>query len=63
VRKKYSKAQLVDADDVNVIYLVTAAPSDYHRNLMAAAGVHGFTRQMALRKMMRPIGRAMRQLA
>jgi formate dehydrogenase iron-sulfur subunit len=62
VRKKVSKAQLVDAEDVNVIYLVTAAPSDYHRNLMADAGIHGFTRQMALRKMMRPFGRAMRQL-
>ena len=63
VMKKHPKAQLVDADDVNVIYLVTQAPADYYESLMAATGVHGVTRQMALRKMMRPFTRAMRQLA
>jgi len=63
VAQKHPQAQLVDADDVNVIYLVTAAPAEYHENLMAAAGAHDVTRQMALRKMMRPFRRALQQLA
>jgi formate dehydrogenase iron-sulfur subunit len=62
-RKKHEKAQLVDADDVNVIYLVSEAPADYHEFVMAAAGAHGVTRQMAMRKMVRPFARAFRQLA
>ncbi len=61
--RKYPTAQLIDADDVNVIYLITAAPAEYHENLMAAAGAHDITRQMALRKMMRPFRRALEQLA
>ena len=62
VAQKHPQAQLVDADEVNVIYLVTAPPEAYHENLMAGAGAHNFTRQMALRKMMRPFGRALQQL-
>lgn len=63
VQKKHTKAQLVDLDTVNVIYLVTEAPADYYEFLMASTATHGMTRHMALRKMMRPITRAMRQLA
>ena len=63
VSSKYPKARLVDVDDVNVIYMVTAPPDAYHENLMAAAGVRDITRQMALRKMMRPFKRALQQLA
>jgi formate dehydrogenase iron-sulfur subunit len=63
VMKKHPKAQLVDADDVNVIYLVTEAPADYYESLMAATGAYGVTRHMALRKMVRPFTLAMRQLA
>jgi formate dehydrogenase iron-sulfur subunit len=63
ITSKHPGAQLVDADEVNVIYLITAPPDQYHRNLMAAAGVRDITRQMALRKMMRPFRRAMQQLA
>jgi len=63
VRKKYSEAQLVDADDVSVIYLVTAPPMEYHENLMAAAGARDITRLAALRKMVRPFRQALRQLA
>jgi formate dehydrogenase iron-sulfur subunit len=62
VRQKHENAQLVDADDVNVIYLVSEAPADYHEFVMAAAGAHGVTRQMALRKMVSPFARAFRQL-
>jgi formate dehydrogenase iron-sulfur subunit len=63
VQKKHGKAQLVDAEDVNVIYLVSEAPADYHQFVMASAGSHGVSRQMALRKMVRPFARAFRQLA
>jgi formate dehydrogenase iron-sulfur subunit len=60
--RKYPKAQLVDADDVNVIYLVTAPPADYHENLMAAAGARDITRLVALRRMTRPFAKALQQL-
>ena len=63
VRKKHGNAQLVDADDVNVIYLVTEVPADYHEFVMASAGAHGVTRHMALRKMVNPLRRAFRQLS
>lgn len=63
VGKKHPKAQLVDADDVNVIYLIAEEPSDYYEYLIAATGAYGITRHMALRRMLRPFARAVRQLA
>ena len=63
VGQKYPKAQLVDADSVGVIYLIEEVPAEYYEYLMAAAGVRGITRTMALRKMMRPFSRAIQQLA
>ena len=63
VSKKHDSAQLVDADDVNVIYLVAEAPAVYHEFVMASAGAHGLSRHMALRKMVSPFRRALRQLA
>lgn len=63
IAAKYPAAQLVDADDVNVIYLVTQPPTAYYQYLMAAADAHGISRHIALKKMMRPFRQAMRQLA
>jgi formate dehydrogenase iron-sulfur subunit len=63
VRRKHAGAQLVDADSVGVIYLIAEAPAEYSENLMATARTRGITRTMALRKMVRPFARAMRQLA
>ena len=63
VRKKHAAAQLVDADEVDVIYLVTEAPGDYHEFVMASAGSHGVSRHMALKKMVGPLARVLRQLA
>jgi formate dehydrogenase iron-sulfur subunit len=63
IKAKYPKAQLVDAEDVNVIYLVTESPGDYYEFLMAATGAHGMTRHMALKRMMRPFTQVLRQLA
>jgi formate dehydrogenase iron-sulfur subunit len=63
VGKKYPKAQLVDADSVNVIYLISEKPADYYEYLMAAADARGISRHMALRKMVSPLTKALRQLA
>jgi formate dehydrogenase iron-sulfur subunit len=63
VGHKHPKAQLVDADSVNVIYLVSQAPSTYYEFVMAAAGAHGMSRHMALKKMVAPLSRAIRQLS
>ena len=63
VSEKHNQAQLVDADDVNVIYLVSEAPALYYDFVMASAGSHGVSRHMALRKMVSPFWRALRQMA
>ncbi len=63
VKKKKPKALLIDADDVNVIYLVTEAPGSYFENAMAAAGSkRGITRQVALRRMFKPLTGIVKQL-
>ncbi len=63
VSEKHNHAQLVDADDVNVIYLVSEAPALYYEFVTASAGSHGLSRHMALRKMVSPFWRALRQMA
>jgi formate dehydrogenase iron-sulfur subunit len=63
VGKKFPKASLVDPDEVNVIYLITEKPTDYYDYVMASAGTFGVTRQMALRKMVEPLRRAIRQFS
>lgn len=54
-KKKYPKAMLIDADDVNVIYLVAYEPKLYCDNAMASNAVFDITRQMALKRMIRPL--------
>ena len=56
------EAQLLDADTINVIYLVTEDPAFYHENAVAAYSPSGMTRQMALRRMFSPLTRAAAQL-
>jgi len=63
VRKANPKAQLIDADMVEVIYLVAHEPSLYHENAVASNSTTGMTRYAALRKMFGPLGRAAAQLA
>jgi formate dehydrogenase iron-sulfur subunit len=62
IRTNHPKARLVDADSVNVIYLVAETPEKYYEFVVAAAAAPGITRQMALRKMMRPFARIMHPL-
>ena len=62
VGQKFADAQLVDADSVNVIYLVAEDPAEYSEYLMASAGIRGITRTMALKKMLSPFTRAMQQI-
>ena len=55
VKMKYPKAALLDADDIRVIYLVSYEPNLYHDFAVASNSSTGITRQMALRKMFRPL--------
>ncbi|OQX25185.1 MAG: formate dehydrogenase [Desulfobacteraceae bacterium IS3] len=56
VKKAYPKAQIVDVEYVEVIYLITYAPELYYKNVIAMNhSPAGMTRQMALRKMFKPL--------
>ncbi len=55
VKKVCPEAALLDADDVGVIYLTAYKPALYHDAAVASLGSRGVTRQMALRRMLRPM--------
>jgi formate dehydrogenase iron-sulfur subunit len=55
VKKSYSGAVLLDVDSVNVIYLTAHAPNLYHEFAVASNAALPITRQMALRRMFRPV--------
>lgn len=57
VKKAYPAAALLDPADVSVIYLVAFAPNRYHEFAVAANTAFDMTRQVALRKMLRPLNR------
>ncbi len=60
VKKRFSKAALLDADEVNVIYLVARDPALYYEYAVAGKDHHrGISRSVALRKMMGPFARLM----
>ncbi len=58
-KKKFPKAQLVDADSVRVIFLTADEPSLYSKTLMADAsalpGRNGYTRQELFAALRRPV--------
>ena len=54
-KKKYPKAQLLDPDDVRVIFLVGDDPNLYHPNAVASSNAFDVNRQVALRRMLRPL--------
>lgn len=55
VKKANPKAALLDPDDVNVIYLVAEKPSLYHEFAVASNTAFDITRQVALRRMFKPL--------
>ncbi len=55
VKDKYPQAMLIDPDDTRVIYLVAYDPNLYHDSAVASNSTLNITRQVALRKMFRPL--------
>jgi formate dehydrogenase iron-sulfur subunit len=54
-KKKFPRAQLLDPDSVRVIYLVGDDPNLYHPNAVASSNAFDVNRQVALRRMLRPL--------
>ena len=52
-KKGFKKAQLLDADSINVIFLVVDDPKFYYKFSVAQNNV-GISRKLALRKLMKP---------
>ena len=55
VKKRSPKAQLLDPDDVRVIFLVCQDPKLYHNFAVASNGAFDMTRAVALKKLFRPL--------
>jgi formate dehydrogenase iron-sulfur subunit len=55
VKKSNPKAQLLDPDDIRVIFLVTEDPKLYHNFAVASNGAFDMTRAIALKKLFRPL--------
>lgn len=61
VKKQYPEAALLDADQLNVIYLTAMDPRLYAEYAIASADRRGgMTRTAAIRKMMGPFGRLLK---
>jgi formate dehydrogenase iron-sulfur subunit len=54
VKKKYPKATLLDPEDIRVVFLVAFEPQMYYKFAVAANGTFDMTRQVALRRMLKP---------
>lgn len=55
VKKTNPTAQLLDPDDVRVIYLVTEKPNLYHTFAVASNAAFGISRKVALKRLVRPL--------
>ena len=53
LKGKYPKAQLLDADQIRVVFLVVDDPAKYHKFAVASADI-GVSRKLALRRMLKP---------
>lgn len=62
VKAAHPKAQLIDADTVNVVYLVLEDPLLYHENAIASRSPADMTRHMALQKLFGPLSRAVARI-
>jgi len=54
VKRASPDAQLLDPEDVRVIFLVTEKPNLYHSFAMASNGAFGVSRKVALKRLVRP---------
>ena len=54
-KKKFPRAQLLDPDSVRVVFLVGDDPKLYHENAIASSRAFNVNRQVALRRMLRPL--------
>ncbi len=61
VKKEYPDAQLIDADSIRVVYLITDKPEYYHDYVLAQGPV-GITRSAALAKLTAPLKRPFKTL-
>ncbi len=57
VKKKFPKAALLDPDDLQVIFMVAFEPNRYHEFAVASARAIDITRQVALKRMLRPLAK------
>jgi formate dehydrogenase iron-sulfur subunit len=54
-KRKYPEALLLDPGDVRVIFMVAYDPRLYHEFAVAANTDFGISRQVALKRMLRPL--------
>jgi formate dehydrogenase iron-sulfur subunit len=55
VRRIHREAMLLDPDDIRVIFMVTYDPALYHDHAVASNSGYGISREVALRRMLRPL--------
>jgi len=62
VQKSFPQAQLLDPDDVRVIYLTAFAPENYHETAVAGVYRLGTSRRLAFRRLLGPLNRTISAL-
>jgi formate dehydrogenase iron-sulfur subunit len=55
VKRTHPQAMLLDPDDIRVIFMVAYDPSLYHEFAVASNTDFGISRQVALKRMLRPL--------
>lgn len=55
VKRTHREAMLLDPDDIRVVFMVAYAPGLYHDHAVASHSGSGISRQVALRRMLRPL--------
>ncbi len=63
VKRTHPEAMLLDRDDIRVIFMVAYDPGLYHEFAVAAHSGSGISRQVALRRMLRPLKHLVSPLA
>lgn len=55
LKRTHRGAMLLDPDDIRVVFMVAYDPGLYHEHAVASHSGHGISRQVALRRMLRPL--------